>query len=1028
MRKFLLILAAVFLVLSVTVYIYLSRNLGSIITRQIYDKTGFTVSYSSFDLNIFKGFSLKGTEIIFPDDSVKQKIDEVNFKYSFRELFRRKVKIVGIEVVSPSLEIYQDKAGRWNFEIIQSDSGITAMDDSTFTESVPDKDFTETKFPVIFEISEISVENMRLMAYSNFGQFFLEGENFRAADFYFNSFNDFTSSLSADKININAINFEFPQFNTAVISDMNCAVNQDSLSLLVQIGISSSILDRDLGNFTATIDLKGYREGWIVKVDRLDLDSEIPGEISFKSSWYAENILSKPLFSGSVKLHELSSGYLEKVSQIDEFNLGELEWIRPAKIKLKGEFDIDSGKYQAEVSADEYLAINNFRFPDPDVSVERFESEFLAEIYVDNDSVHIVEFLSRIYATEIYSSLLTDSGVDISLIDAIAQVSDDNLDISSSVTLSENSTVEASCILNLPQNLLSFLPRTEYLQELSLDITDLLLDQLSQGMLQGIIEGSVTTGNSDSGFIFNSSLAAVGEIALNLPDTSLSLPFDFFNCEGIFAVPETFDRVDIKECNFNVSNYLTGRIYSQIAIDSLQLTMENITLNLNEFLKYPIISAEVPDDIQAYIEVSGNVAVNPMNPLDARAEVEIFIPPFNLNYLEYEAKGISLDILTQFTNMTVHSIIEYNTDSLYLGSLRRRPSAAIGATVELEAVLRDNYPFNYSYHIDLFNESTISKGKGAGSIQEGIPQLSGELSFKFDDQDAIEVIDGHYLSGALEFALDYAFTDFLSLEGEIVLDKVALKSQFFGLSGAEGRVDFLQDISLEPLYLVKRDFKEDPFYWENRPYFDFNDDDSSNVKIANISVLGWELTGLEADVLWEQSIFQIENFGLFFFDGNLNGNGWVRVDSLLANDFSYAISADGAELNTSLMSKSKGSESSRLSFTANMRGRQFDPLDNLFDLDGNFFITKISPRVAENILIFMDPRQEDKGIQTMRFFLSKGWGIRSFSFEMNHGFVYSTIVTQQPPFAKPLPFIVSRIVPIEKEIRFSRLPIKFFLQ
>ena len=172
-------------------------------------------------------------------------------------------------------------------------------------------------------------------------------------------------------------------------------------------------------------------------------------------------------------------------------------------------------------------------------------------------------------------------------------------------------------------------------------------------------------------------------------------------------------------------------------------------------------------------------------------------------------------------------------------------------------------------------------------------------------------------------------------------------------------------------------------------------------------------------------------FQMTLFEGNLAGKGWLRVDSLMMGKVTYSLAAQGAEINSDIISNIKlgTSRDSRISFNLDFTGRQSFDTDNPdFDLQGSLHITKISPQVAENLLLTLDPQQKDSGIRSALYFLKRGWGIQSFSFRTSHGLVYSTIITQQPLLSKPIPYIISRFLPLEREITLSRLPLKFFLK
>jgi hypothetical protein len=311
-----------------------------------------------------------------------------------------------------------------------------------------------------------------------------------------------------------------------------------------------------------------------------------------------------------------------------------------------------------------------------------------------------------------------------------------------------------------------------------------------------------------------------------------------------------------------------------------------------------------------------------------------------------------------------------------------------------------------------------------------LPKLDIDFIGNFSDSLWTEIIPDMRLSGNLSTTLKASIDTICILKGEIGFKGFSLSTPLLSISGVGGRLPLKQTIAFKPLFLSKENIVFNPFYDQYRPYLSTDSYPVNNLSVKRLNIFNREISDLSADVYWENSYFRIPHYQVTLFEGNLDGDGWLKVDSLTTGKISYNITAQAAEINSDLISqlKTKGGKEAKISFNFNFSGRQFTPADPDFDFEGFLNIIKISPKVAENLLFALDPQQQDKGIQSTLYFLKKGWGISSFSFKASHGFVYSTIITQQPQIKKPLPFLVSRVLPLEREIKLSRLPLKFFIK
>ncbi len=319
---------------------------------------------------------------------------------------------------------------------------------------------------------------------------------------------------------------------------------------------------------------------------------------------------------------------------------------------------------------------------------------------------------------------------------------------------------------------------------------------------------------------------------------------------------------------------------------------------------------------------------------------------------------------------------------------------------------------------------------GSGKYINEKPILNGVVNFDLQCDELTELHQDISTGGSLRTKTYYSLDDSLQVNGLVEFNDFVLSSSAFSLLGVGGMLTYDQTILFEPLFLVNDGFSGAAIFGEDQPLILQMKADTSLISIDTLRLNEWDLYDLTAMVDYNNGILHLEHFDVSLFEGNLSGGGWLSINSVKDLDISYHIDANGAELNSSVITgieTDRDDPSSRFSFIMDIYGWNFQPNRNNFNIEGYLHLIKISPKVADNVLVYLDPQQSDKGIQTVKYFLDRGWGIKSFSFQILHGFVYATIITQKPTFSQPLHFVLSRMLPVEKEIKLSRLPVKIFL-
>jgi hypothetical protein len=198
----------------------------------------------------------------------------------------------------------------------------------------------------------------------------------------------------------------------------------------------------------------------------------------------------------------------------------------------------------------------------------------------------------------------------------------------------------------------------------------------------------------------------------------------------------------------------------------------------------------------------------------------------------------------------------------------------------------------------------------------------------------------------------------------------------------------------------------------------------SSFTIAQLSVLGYQISDIYADLVIGNCRFDIPQLRMNLFGGNMIGNLLVNLGNGDPDAISYATTLQISSIDVSRFRRlgaevEKGSKLSADFYLSGL-GTSPEKLDDIVShLAGRLNITKIEKKVASNLLQTLDPKGTDAGIQRMRFLLKTGWNVRQITFEMKNGFIYASLKPVKPWFA---PFT------LPTTLDFARLPIRYFLE
>jgi len=227
---------------------------------------------------------------------------------------------------------------------------------------------------------------------------------------------------------------------------------------------------------------------------------------------------------------------------------------------------------------------------------------------------------------------------------------------------------------------------------------------------------------------------------------------------------------------------------------------------------------------------------------------------------------------------------------------------------------------------------------------------------------------------------------------------------------------------LEKRVLKKEDYK--PVSWLNyesdRELLRHSGAGLENVRIEKVVVLDYSINTILLDLHFRDGMIDIPWFSAGLLSGNVGGNLWFDSNTGIPQDMTYLIRAQASRINSAQL-KGLGiqtGEETELDATLAFAGRGVDPNKGL-DIEGSFHITQIGPKFASTLLEQMDSKGSDRSIRLTRRLLNAGWKPKLLSFELRHGYVYPSLVLDQPWFS-PLR--------IPDKVEYGRLPLEFFLK
>jgi hypothetical protein len=315
--------------------------------------------------------------------------------------------------------------------------------------------------------------------------------------------------------------------------------------------------------------------------------------------------------------------------------------------------------------------------------------------------------------------------------------------------------------------------------------------------------------------------------------------------------------------------------------------------------------------------------------------------------------------------------------------------------------------------------SQMNRVLGAGGI-------SADAQVSFASPDTVRLPRNMWATGSMDASIRAKLEEegVAKLSCLVGLDGLCVGIEpTLAVEGIRGRIPFTQSLNLRQRALVPtpavRQIQAagpgDVSYglWQSHRA------KGSRVHVDRITVLDYAVSDVEVDLAYQDGALDVPRFVLNAYDGNVAGHARLDLGTGDPEGIAYQVKAQLAGINSAKLPRvrRRGGEGSELCANLEFVGKGVDP-KRRFDIEGGLHITRIERRVAENLLMLMDPKETDKSIQNMRRLMRQGWGLKTFSFAAKNGFVYPSIVPVKPWYA---PFS------LPKSLEFPRMPLKFFL-
>lgn len=1077
---FFALILGVFLLLT---YLFPSETVKTILIKELSTALNRTVEIQSVDFNLLKGIEINGLTLFETDSLIAirpneppefVKIRQAILSYRLWPLLQRKLEIVGIQIDSPSANLYMDSPGKWNFE------DLIAPSTDTVTVSVPDS--SETNMPLSIQLEKFALKNLlinlKMTSDSTAIQLSLSDFNGEVNNLQIPK-GDEKNILSGIKANLRlftnpailTLNFQAPfeKLNLDIQTNLNSEVEVDAAGLAnVKINSEFQFADFQIGEASPSVmeffpkmatlaELAKLRfqananldQGWI-KLPELSLD--VLGQTFLQGSGEIKNMLEIPdiqfrISQSNVNLQRLQTLLLRFNSPLIDSVFAGMSLagtLSLAGTNIQGIIPDSNSTEGLQVTAK--LALSNFGYEDISIRVNNFDLNLMANTTYTLSGLVNTRFSGQGSAptiTILPSDTMSIVGNDLSF-DFNGSLNPDffpeNFHLDSKLANFWDAGVRL---------IIDFESQNELKQfdfKGNLGIQHLNFDNFEIPEIAG-----------ESNLVLKINAHTLDEINVKLGGT-LSPLYIMFDTEPEKMSPQRmtanltvktdtlFENFEIQPFHFQLTDFLSLDAHASLkkyGESGFNLKIENSQIdNLKVFNQLP---ASLVADL-GEIDISGtshlNGEISGTIPADAEPEYngEFIFSTQNLD-VDY------IDLLLQAWNVAVTSKIKLTPtdlkttttvqiDSFLMTDIRRTPfkNNTLFAEVNMPAFERVLIPACTVRVADL---GAIANFRGTVDSLETEPliRLNGQIDLKTETSK--EMIDDLRYQGHFEITYQiYMYEDLFAINAELnCLGMDLYYEDLASVLNIRGRLPVNQKINIEKLNLIQEEIplfasmdSPDIQYNYLRPYYQNLYNPISSLNIEKIKMMDYELSDLTFDILFGGGKLEIPQFRIDAYEGNVLGQASVDLgegsfefpDSLLESTrFSFKStfsSINTARLNPVISAKAK---KSKINANLSLNGEGINPEGNM-NIEGSFHITEIGPKVADNLLRALDPAGADQGIQSVRNMLKFGYKAKLMSFDIKHGHFYPTIQLSKP-FYIPINIAGGRV-------ELNRMPIEIFLK
>ena len=363
------------------------------------------------------------------------------------------------------------------------------------------------------------------------------------------------------------------------------------------------------------------------------------------------------------------------------------------------------------------------------------------------------------------------------------------------------------------------------------------------------------------------------------------------------------------------------------------------------------------------------------------------------------------------------------------------------AMTALRAQPFEHLTLNAHWAFDHLDSLKVSQGRIASDFGVGgrfdllvrgltgnAPMLSAQANLGLDSGKGMEIVDNVRLAGAVSLdvsaAMDLSPQGSLHLHGRLHPEAFSVTVDTVLTAGpVHGDLPF--DIDFDPvarLFIQNRPLAlldaED--YKAHRHLYLDRMPGLGTLRVDSLLIQGAALGPIQLDTRITSGRLEVPWLHVAGLSGNIGGALYGLARGGKLDSLAYGLSLDVARINSGALLKStkRLKAESELNATARFHGQGIDFTQDV-NVDGYFHITKIGSQFASTLLLGMDPQRRDRNIRLTRRLLNMGWKPRLFSFELRHGYVYPSLVLDQPWYSP---------IRLPEQMGLGRLPVAFFIK